>query len=602
MKTLNPDATLRQRVFAALSACELFRSLDASLISQLQDRVAAIELADGEALVVEGARSDSFFLVLDGAVDVLAAGRVLARLGPGATAGEMGLILDEPRSASLVSSAGTVVLRFDATDFRRMLERLPGLGAAISRALAQRLRATNQQLPLPPYDGDPAQSDPRVLSMLPEAFVRRHRVIPVAVRGTTLLLGCVADPGPEVLAAVQAHHPSLELRPVRVEASAFDAAVSVAHGRSALTAGGRSVAEPGPPAAAPPLEPLLRRMVAEGASDLHLSADHRPWWRLNGELRSVDDHPVLGPETVLGMLGAAMDGRAQEAFARENDVDFAHAVAGLARFRVNLFRDHRGVSAVIRVIPSRILSFEQLGLPAAVGRLTEHPKGLVLVTGPTGSGKSTTLAAMIDAINRSRPVHILTMEDPIEFVHTSQRALVNQREVGRHTSSFTRALKAALREDPDVVLVGELRDRETVHLALETANTGHLVFATLHTNTASSTIDRIVDLFPADQHHAIRSSLAETLRGVVCQTLCRRAGGGRIAALEVLLATPALANLIREGKTFQIPSVMQTGRGLGMQLLNDELARLVQERKVDLDEALAKSADKADLGRRFGRA
>jgi twitching motility protein PilT len=296
-----------------------------------------------------------------------------------------------------------------------------------------------------------------------------------------------------------------------------------------------------------------------------------------------------------------MDARAREAFETSHDADFAHAVEGVARFRVNMFRDHRGVGAVLRQIPSRILTFEQLGLPVAVARLCDHPKGLVLVTGPTGSGKSTTLAAMLDTINRNRPVHILTMEDPIEFVHQSQRALVNQREVGTHTASFARALKAALREDPDVVLVGELRDRETVQLALETANTGHLVFATLHTNTAPSTIERIVDLFPSDQHGAVRSTLAEVLRGVVCQTLCRKIGGGRVAALEVMVTNPAVANLIREGKTFQIPSTMQTSRGQGMQLLNDELARLVMERRIDPDEAMTRSVDKADLGKRIGR-
>lgn len=598
MKAVTPDSALRQRIFAALTACDLFRSLDAQLVSQLQDRVTAVALDEGDALVSAGGPSDSFFLIMDGALEVMASGRAIARLGAGATAGEMGLILDEPRSATLVARGSTLVLRFDGADFRRMIDRVPGFGTAVSRALAERLRATNQQLPLPTYEGDASRPDASIVAMLPEAFVRRHRVMPLEVSGNMLVLGCVADPGADVVAAVQSYQPSLEIRPVRVRASDFDMALRtvMAQGRSGEV--DRSAAA-GPQAA---LEPLLRRMVAEGASDLHLSAAHRPWWRVSGELRAIDDAEVLGPETVLGMLAGTMDARSQEAFARESDVDFAHAVAGLARFRVNLFRDHHGVSAVIRVIPSRILTFEQLGLPPAVGRLTEHPKGLVLVTGPTGSGKSTTLAAMIDAINRSRPVHILTMEDPIEFVHVSQLALINQRELGRHTTSFTRALKAALREDPDVVLVGELRDRETVQLALETANTGHLVFATLHTNTAASTIDRMVDLFPADQHGAVRSSLAETLRGVVCQTLCRRIGGGRVAALEVLLATPALANLIREGKTFQVPSMMQTSRGIGMQLLNDELARLVQERKIDADEALSRAADRGDLGRRLGRA
>jgi twitching motility protein PilT len=416
-----------------------------------------------------------------------------------------------------------------------------------------------------------------------------------------LQLGCLADPGGEVLSAVQAHLPGVQLRPVRVAAEALDAGLRAL--RAPTAAGGAAAPVEAPVAGdRAALDRLLRRMVAEGASDLHLSAGHRPWWRVNGELRVITDQPVLGRDTVTGLFTGAVDPGVLDDFARERDADFAVAIPDLARFRVNMFADHNGVGAVIRMIPSKVLTAEQLGLPDVVRRFADQPKGLVLVTGPTGSGKSTTLAAMIDAINQSRPVHILTMEDPIEFVHTSRRALVNQREVGRHTQSFARALKAALREDPDVVLVGELRDRQTVHLALETANTGHLVFATLHTNTAPSTIDRVVDLFPADEHEAVRSTLAESLRGVVCQTLCKRVGGGRVAALEVLVSTPAVANLIREGKTFQIPSQMQTQRSVGMQLLNDDLARLVTERKVDADEALAKAVDKADLSRRIGRA
>lgn len=595
MTPLPADATLRTRILTALRACDLFRAMDAQLLSQLQERVTALALDEGEELVAEGSPSDSFFLVLDGALDVRRGDTLLATLRTGDAAGEMGLLLEEPRSATLTARGATRVLRFAANDFRHMVERAPGFGGGISRALALRLRDANLRVPLPEWDETQAP-DPSAVTTLPASFRRRHGVLPLAVRGEDLVLGCVQDPTPEVLAAVQAHHPSLTLHPVRIPARLWEAHHPVEPGAP----GGEAAREANEPATVS-LDSLLRRMVAEGASDLHLSAGHRPWWRQAGELRVLADEPLLGADTVAELLEPVMDARAHEAWLREHDVDFAHAIAGVARFRVNLFRDHRGASAVLRQIPSTILSFEQLGLPPAIGRLCEHPKGLVLVTGPTGSGKSTTLAAMIDAINRTRPVHILTMEDPIEFVHTSQKALVNQREVGTHTASFTRALKAALREDPDVVLVGELRDRETVQLALETANTGHLVFATLHTNTAASTVDRIVDLFPADQHGAVRASLGETLRGVVCQTLCRRIGGGRVAALEVLVSTPAVANLVREGKSFQLTTVMQTGKSVGMQLLNDELARLVQERKVDLDEALSKAADKTDLAKRFGR-
>jgi twitching motility protein PilT len=440
--------------------------------------------------------------------------------------------------------------------------------------------------------------------MLPFTFVRRHRVLPLKMEGNRLLLGCVADLTPALLQNVQSHIPSFELVPMRITGSALDAALAASSAAlpvATLPSATPSATPHVPSGPVPPLVPLLRRMIAEGASDLHLTAKQPPWWRTSGDLKIIPETEVLGPRTVLDMLLPVMDERARTTFEAENDVDFAYPVEGLARFRVNMFKDDSGIGAVLRQIPSKILTFEQLGLPPAIARMCDQPRGLVLVTGPTGSGKSTTLAAMIDYINRHRQAHILTMEDPVEFVHQSQMSLVNQREVGTHTKSFARALKAALREDPDIVLVGELRDRETVHLALETANTGHLVFATLHTNTAASTIDRIVDLFPAEMHGAVRSGLAESLRGVICQTLCKRIGGGRIAALEVLVSTPAINHLIRDGRTFQIAGTMQTGKAVGMQLLNEELAQLVRNKKVDAEEALVRSVDKDDLARRIGR-
>jgi twitching motility protein PilT len=258
------------------------------------------------------------------------------------------------------------------------------------------------------------------------------------------------------------------------------------------------------------------------------------------------------------------------------------------------------VGSVFRQIPEKILTIEQLGLPAVVQQLCEYPKGLILVTGPTGSGKSTTLAAMIDHINRTRKSHIITLEDPVEFVHQNHMCLINQREIGPHTNSFARALRAALREDPDIVLVGEMRDLETVALALETANTGHLVFATLHTNTAISSVSRIIDLFPAEQQNQVRAVLADTLRGVVAQTLCRKIGGGRIAALEIMVSDISIASLIRDGKTQQILTAMQTGKSRGNKLLNEELTRLVTDKKIEQDEALAKAVDKPDLASRLG--
>ena len=282
-------------------------------------------------------------------------------------------------------------------------------------------------------------------------------------------------------------------------------------------------------------------------------------------------------------------------FAARHDTDFAYEIAGLARFRANIFVDRKGPGAVFRVIPSKILTAEQLGLSPHIMQLCALTKGLVLVTGPTGSGKSTTLCAMVDYINRHRDDHIITIEDPIEFVHENRSCLINQREVGTHTDSFKHALRAALREDPDIILVGEMRDLETVAIAIETAETGHLVFGTLHTTTAASTVDRIIGQFPSDRQAQIRVMLSESLRGVISQTLCRKIGGGRIAALEVLIVTSAVSNLIREGKTFQIPSIMQVGKAVGMVGLNEALMELVTQKLVAPEEAYTKSIDKTSF-------
>jgi twitching motility protein PilT len=604
MKKVTVDAALADWIRTALAACDIFSGLSPELLSNLQSRAELWALEPGEVLATENSRAEHFYLVVEGQLDVVVGGVAVAQVGPGMTAGEMGILLDEPRSATLRAHAATSVVAFSARDTTNLIEKLPSFGASIARALAKRLKNANQRIPMPLYEGDASRPDAAALSMLPFTFVRRHRVLPLKMEGNRLLLGCVADLTPELLQNVQSHIPSFELVPMRITGSALDAALAASSAAlpvATLPSATPSATPHVPSGPVPPLVPLLRRMIAEGASDLHLTAKQPPWWRTSGDLKIIPETEVLGPRTVLDMLLPVMDERARTTFEAENDVDFAYPVEGLARFRVNMFKDDSGIGAVLRQIPSKILTFEQLGLPPAIARMCDQPRGLVLVTGPTGSGKSTTLAAMIDYINRHRQAHILTMEDPVEFVHQSQMSLVNQREVGTHTKSFARALKAALREDPDIVLVGELRDRETVHLALETANTGHLVFATLHTNTAASTIDRIVDLFPAEMHGAVRSGLAESLRGVICQTLCKRIGGGRIAALEVLVSTPAINHLIRDGRTFQIPGTMQTGKAVGMQLLNEELAQLVRNKKVDADEALVRSVDKDDLAKRIGR-
>jgi len=341
---------------------------------------------------------------------------------------------------------------------------------------------------------------------------------------------------------------------------------------------------------------MFRRMVDMKASDLHLSATVAPIVRKDGEMRKL--HEAAGPlssDMIKQLLAEIMPTANQTEFEARHDTDFAYEIPGLARFRANVFCDRKGVGAVFRVIPSNILTAEQLGLSSHILDLCKLTKGLVLVTGPTGSGKSTTLCAMIDYINRNRTDHIITIEDPIEFVHQNQKCLINQREVHNHTRSFKDALRAALREDPDVLLVGELRDLETIAIAIETAETGHLVFGTLHTTTAASTVDRVIDQFPADRQSQIRVMLSESLRGVIAQTLCRKVGGGRVAALEVLLTNGAISNLIREGKTFQIPSMMQVGRAQGMVSLNDALAELVKKGLVTPEEAILRAVDKGGI-------
>jgi len=339
------------------------------------------------------------------------------------------------------------------------------------------------------------------------------------------------------------------------------------------------------------LESLFRLLVESGASDLHLRTGEPPMVRHDGAL-ARQSHPALTAEKLDAMLVSIMTPKELGEFREGGDTDWAYEITGLARFRCNAGRDRFGPIAVFRVIPNQIRTADEMGLSREVQNLCYLTKGLVVVTGPTGSGKSTTLAGLVDLINRTRTDHIITIEDPIEFVHPSKKCLVTQRQVGLHTRSFKHALRAALREDPDIILVGEMRDLETVSIAIETAETGHLVFGTLHTTTAASTIDRIIDQFPPDRQSQVRVMLSDSLRGVIAQTLCKKIGGGRVAAREILLSIPAVSNLIREGKTFQIPSIMQTNRKTGMVTLNDALMELVDAKLIESKEAYMKAVEK----------
>lgn len=346
------------------------------------------------------------------------------------------------------------------------------------------------------------------------------------------------------------------------------------------------------------IDALIRELVEQGGSDLHLGSGRPPMIRTSGSVMALDA-PALSEEEARRLIYEIMPESNRKQFEETSDTDFGYEIADYVRMRVNVYRDRYGIGAVLRAIPCTIIPADRLGLPESVYELCRESKGLVVVTGPTGSGKSTTLAAMVDLINASREEHIITIEDPVEFVHKDKKCRVTQREVHHHTRSFASALRAALRQDPDIVLVGEMRDFETMQIAIETAETGHLVFGTCHTSSAAKTVDRIIDSFPADRQNQVRSMLAGSLKGVVAQTLCKRKAGGRVAALEVLVVNQGVSSLIRDGKTYQIPSAMQVGRSLGMKMLNDSLIALVREDAVDPEEAYLKANDKADLLKKY---
>ena len=350
------------------------------------------------------------------------------------------------------------------------------------------------------------------------------------------------------------------------------------------------------------LPELLHTLVQISGSDLHLTTNTPPQIRVHGKLQTLD-LPVLGPVETKALAYSVLTDAQKKRFEETLELDFSFGIKGLARFRCNVFNQRGAVAAVYRVIPEKIKAFNELGLPAVLATLADRPRGLVLVTGPTGSGKSTTLAAMIDKINTERREHILTIEDPIEYIHQHKGCLVNQREVHSDTHGFTAALRAALREDPDIVLIGELRDLETIESALRIAETGHLTFATLHTNSAAQTINRIVDVFPAHQQGQIRTQLSLVLEGIVCQSLLPRADGqGRVVSLEIMVPTPAIRNLIRDDKIHQIYSTMQTGQEkLGMQTMNQSLATLYQKRLISLDTAMGASSLKDELAQMIER-
>ena len=606
MIVVDSNAEMRKKLVQELVRIKMFSSLNPSAQAFLIDNIVIQKYDKGEYVFRQGDESDVYLVLLKGiaqlqyeadqGVDALVVGTLEKMQG----VGELGLLTGKPRALSLVAKDALLMLAIKKYIFMDLFERFSSFSVAVAMELAHSLENSKPEIPLLPHEGEETP-DESVLSLIPMSFILRHRILPLRNLASRLTIGFVDPFDSAILIRIKNLLPSMEIKSVSITPKFFNDVLK------GFSGGVQEKSEEGAsPSGAKPIQKgslrtLLHRVVAEGASDLHLTAGLKPRWRIDGEMIEIHDQSVLEEEEVLDWVKPLMREDTLDEFLRTFDADFAIPLDDIARFRVNIFKDQKGLGAVFRLIPSQILTVQQLGLPQVLLNLASLPKGLVLVTGPTGSGKSTTLAAMIDYINKNRHEHIITLEDPIEFVHQSHSCLVNQREIGPHTKSFSRALRAALRQDPDIVLVGELRDLETIQLAIEVANTGHLVFGTLHTATAITTVDRMVDMFPASQQNQIRSTLSEVLQGVVSQTLLKKRGGGRVAALEVMVVNPAIANLIREAKTSQVATIMQTGKARGNCLLNDALASLVEKKIVVYEEALNRSMDKPDLARRLNK-
>ncbi len=524
--------------------------------------------------------------------------------------------------------------------------RAQAAGTPLPRLLLSEGRVTEKQLLMAIaaqngmrfFDFAQEPMHPDAVGMVPPEICHRFNVIGVGIEGQSLVLAMVDPKNADAIQAVQ-QATGWSVIPCLADKNEVAAAIKQVHGAAPSGDGGgaavgstsgvlqtgdvrlgagagdrlmeaaRAVKEEAPPVEVQRsaedihVNELLEIVLERGASDLHLTVGAHPTVRIHGDLYPLTEFPVLKPGPLRKMIYAILTQKQREKLESELELDMSHPLPGKARFRVNVFFQRDSIGAVMRVIPMNILPLEKLGLPPVLSSFAYLPRGLVLVTGPTGSGKSTTLASILDIVNRERPVHIMTVEDPIEFLHTHKRALVNQREVGEDTHSFANALKRVLRQDPDVILVGEMRDLETISTAITAAETGHLVFGTLHTQDAPQSIDRIIDVFPPHQQQQVRIQLASSLQAVCTQQLLQTADGkGRVVACEVLICTPAVRNLIREGKTHQIYSVMQAGGRFGMQTMDQSLADLVKAGRISVDTARERCANEEDLMRLLGRA
>ncbi|MCP4157476.1 MAG: PilT/PilU family type 4a pilus ATPase [bacterium] len=611
MEQISIENEVLGTVVEAMGKSEMLGTLKEDMLEQIAKRAQLQKFKADEIVIDKGDPSETFYMIIKGEVAVLGKHETrdeyvqLGRMQSPATIGEIGLLLEHTRTATIRAITETFLLKFDRAIFNYFYENIPPFALSISKFLAKRVQQLSAKISLPHHDQKAGSPSSDILKKLPMDLIVRHRILPLKLDNNIFQIGFVDDPTTGVMGAIHHLLPSLEIKPVRIKMEMFNHVMETFGGEKWTKAEKQEKKTKTVKKAenkSPRLDTLLKRLVAEGASDLHLAAGQIPYWRIDGEMRPITNAQPLEASEVYELLKPVLNEHNLKEFEEMKDADLAYTIPEVARFRINMYTEDNGISAAIRVIPTTLLTFEQLGLPSAIKTLCENQKGLILVTGPSGSGKTTTLASMVNYVNRTRKSHIITLEDPIEFVHKSRKSLVTQRELGNHLGTFARGLRSGLRQDPDIVLLGEMRDLETIALALEIANTGHLVFATLHTSTAVGTVNRIIDAFPPDRQDQVKTDLSECLKGVLSQNLCKRTHGGRVAAFELLVVNNAIGNMIREGKVVQIPSMMMTGRALGHTFMNESLCQLVTQRKIDKQEAMSKAIDKADLENRLSPA
>ncbi|MBU0551947.1 Flp pilus assembly complex ATPase component TadA [Myxococcota bacterium] len=589
----------RDLVLKILDRSPLFHGLESAHLDEVIEEAEVWRYPPKALIARQDDPSDAFYLILKGEADVVREqpgqpNVSLATLKPAESVGEMGLLLSDTRSASVFARTEVTMLKFSSRRFHRMLLRLPYFGLVMCRTLAQRLQEVNARLPTTLIHDPATPPPPEVLRALPLDFQIRHRLVPLRESNGVMTLGCVEGLSFKVLSAVQRQLPGLMVDTQQISKGFFERVMSGLSGGEALS--DAPPAEEAP--RAPLLDGLLRRALAEGASDIHLSARQRPFWRIHGEVRALKDLRALSSQDVMQIIEPILPEHSRAALSERRAARFTYTLGEIARFRIQLFEDLNGACASIRCIPARVPSPAELGLSPAVIDLCASPRGLILVAGPNRAGKSTTLAALVEHINLTRPVHIITLDESVEYLIPSQQALVNQREIGRHAPSFTEGIEAALREDPDVLVIGEISDFETLMMALRGASRGILVLASMNTSTTLSTLDHVFSLTPEPQRAEIRHLLANVTLALINQRLLQ--GIERpTRVFEVLLGTPSVLKQLRAGRLEAILPLMTSEEG--HQRLDDALTRLVLAGAVEYEEALRQALAPADFAARFDR-